>query len=194
MSAILVGGTPGTGKTKIAKMLGTRLSVNVVELGELAERAGCITAQDKARDTGIIDEDCLATAIQQEVADMTRQLVIVGHYIDLVPYSAVDHVFILRTHPETLRHRLIARGWPEEKIGEVSNFFVKPMVAAIRLSATLNVGDTIHVKGHSTDVTLEVASMQIDRNAVESADAGSEVGIKMPERARSGDEVFKVVD
>ena len=118
MSAILVGGTPGTGKTKIAKMLGTRLSVRVVELGELADSAGCIAAQDKARDTGIIDEDCLAIAIQLEVADMTRQLVIVGHYIDLVPFSAVDHVFILRTHPETLRHRLIARGWSEEKISE----------------------------------------------------------------------------
>ncbi|MFW9967709.1 MAG: adenylate kinase family protein [Candidatus Thorarchaeota archaeon] len=118
MSAVLVGGTPGTGKTKIAKMLGTRLSVHVLELGELAEKAGCISAQDKDRDSGIIDEDCLVNAIQDEVADITRQVVIVGHYIDLVPYSSVDQVFILRTHPETLRHRLIARGWSEAKIVE----------------------------------------------------------------------------
>ena len=118
MSAILIGGTPGTGKTKIAKMLGTRLSVHVVELGELAESKGCISTEDKARQTGIIDEDCLINAIQIEVEDVTRQVVIVGHYIDLVPFSSVDHVFILRTHPETLRHRLIARGWSEAKIAE----------------------------------------------------------------------------
>jgi putative protease len=83
---------------------------------------------------------------------------------------------------------------PEEKIGEVTNFFVKPMVAAIRLTAALKVGDSIHVKGHSTDVTMDVTSMQIDRNAVEQADAGAEIGIKMPDRARAGDEVFKVTD
>jgi putative protease len=83
---------------------------------------------------------------------------------------------------------------PEDKIGEVTNFFVKPMVAAIKLSATLTVGDTIHVKGNSTDLTCQVGSMQIDRAAVESAEAGAEVGIQLPERARAGDEVFKVTD
>ncbi|MHA2355927.1 MAG: adenylate kinase family protein [Candidatus Thorarchaeota archaeon] len=118
MSAILVGGTPGTGKTKLSKMLGTRLSVRVVELGDLADKAGCISARDKARNSGIIDEDCLVDAIQLEISDITRQVVIVGHYIDLVPYSSVDHVIILRTHPETLKHRLIARGWSESKIAE----------------------------------------------------------------------------
>lgn len=81
---------------------------------------------------------------------------------------------------------------PEERIGEVSNFFVKPMVVAVNLEATLRVGDRIHIKGSSTDVTLEVTSMQIDREPVASADAGSEVGIKLPERARTGDTVFKV--
>lgn len=81
---------------------------------------------------------------------------------------------------------------PEEKIGTVTNFFTKPMVAAIELSATLKVGETIHVKGASTDVTFPVESMQIDRNVVESADAGAMIGVKMPERARAGDEVFRV--
>jgi len=83
---------------------------------------------------------------------------------------------------------------PEEKIGQVSNFFTKPMVAAIKLDATLRVGDQIHIKGHSTDLTLEVTSMQIDKEAVESADAGQEVGIKCPNRARAGDDVYRVSD
>lgn len=83
---------------------------------------------------------------------------------------------------------------PEEQIGEVSNFFVKPMVAAVKLSATLRVGDRIRIMGSSTDISLEVGSMQIDREPVESADAGAEVGIQLPARARAGDTVFKVTD
>ena len=63
MASILIGGTPGTGKTMVAKVLGSRLSVNVIALGELADKSGCISAQDKARNTGIIDEDCLVDAI-----------------------------------------------------------------------------------------------------------------------------------
>ncbi|MFW9911095.1 MAG: adenylate kinase family protein [Candidatus Thorarchaeota archaeon] len=149
MSAILVGGTPGTGKTKVAKMLGTRLSVHVVELGDLVEKAGCISAQDKARDSGIIDENCLVNAIQVEVADITRQIVIVGHYIDLVPYSSVDHVFILRTHPETLRHRLIARGWPEAKIAENVEAEV---IGVCQLDAVESFGEDLVSEIDTTDI------------------------------------------
>ncbi|MFW9888461.1 MAG: adenylate kinase family protein [Candidatus Thorarchaeota archaeon] len=149
MSAILIGGTPGTGKTKVAKMLGTRLSVHVVELGELAEKAGCISAQNKARDSGIIDEDCLVNAIQVEVADITRHVVVVGHYIDLVPYSLVDHVFILRTHPETLRHRLIARGWPEAKITENVEAEV---IGVCQLDAVESFGEDLVSEIDTTDI------------------------------------------
>lgn len=81
---------------------------------------------------------------------------------------------------------------PEEKIGEVIHFFQKPMVAAIKLSAALKVGDKIHIKGTTSDFTLDVTSMQIDRNAVESAGAGADVGIQVAEKARQGDAVFKV--
>lgn len=80
----------------------------------------------------------------------------------------------------------------EEMIGTVTNFFAKPMVAAIKLTATLKVGETIHIKGASTDVTFRVDSMQIERQAVESADAGAEIGVKMAERARGGDAVYRV--
>ena len=83
---------------------------------------------------------------------------------------------------------------PEEKIGEVTHFFAKPMVAAIMLSATMKVGDKIHIKGSTTDITMEVTSMQIDRNPVDSADSGAEVGIQVPDKARQGDAVFKVTE
>ena len=118
MASILIGGTPGTGKTKVAKVLGSRLSVDVIALGELADKSGCISAQDKARDTGIIDEDCLVYALVELVDDKSERFVIEGHYIDLVPSSAVQWVFILRTHPETLVGRLAARGYNDEKVNE----------------------------------------------------------------------------
>ena len=60
------------------------------------------------------------------------------------------------------------------------------------MSGTVSVGDTIHIKGHTTDLTLAVESMQIDRADVEQAAAGDSVGIKVAERCRAGDHVFVV--
>ncbi|MGY5881465.1 MAG: adenylate kinase family protein [Candidatus Thorarchaeota archaeon] len=118
MTSILIGGTPGTGKTMVAKVLGSRLSVDVITIGDLADKSGCISARDKARDTGIIDEDCLVEAIITLVEDKSERFVIEGHYIDLVPSSAVQWVFILRTHPEKLVGRLTDRGYKEDKVTE----------------------------------------------------------------------------
>ena len=68
------------------------------------------------------------------------------------------------------------------------------LLARHGISATLRVGETIRIKGASTDVTFVVNSMQVDRNPVESADAGAEVGIKISERARAGDAVLRITE
>ncbi|MGA1979298.1 MAG: translation elongation factor-like protein [Sedimentisphaerales bacterium] len=83
---------------------------------------------------------------------------------------------------------------PEEMIGTVSDFFARPVVAAIELKAALKVGDKIHIKGHSTDVELIVNSMQIDNVDVKEANAGDSVGVKVGERVRKRDTVYKVTD
>ena len=82
----------------------------------------------------------------------------------------------------------------EEVIGTVSDFFAHPVVAAIELTAALNVGDKIHIKGHTTDLELNVESMQINNKPVQEAKAGDSIGIKVPERVRDGDTVYKIVD
>ncbi len=82
----------------------------------------------------------------------------------------------------------------EKKIGEVMKFFGKISVAAIRLSeGSLKVGDTIHIVGHTTDVTQSVDSMQIENNTVQEAGPGADIGIKIKDRVREHDVVYKVV-
>jgi putative protease len=72
---------------------------------------------------------------------------------------------------------------PEEMIGKVSDFFARPVVAAIELEGALKLGDKIHIKGHTTDVELTVESMQIDNAPVQEAKAGDSIGVKVAERA-----------
>ena len=80
----------------------------------------------------------------------------------------------------------------EVVIGTVSDFFARISVAGIDLTAPLKVGDTIHIKGHTTDIMMPVQSMQIDNVNVTEAKTGDAVGIKLPDRARKGDTVFIV--
>ncbi len=83
---------------------------------------------------------------------------------------------------------------PEEVIGKVSDFFAHPVVAGIELTGTLKVGDTIHIKGHTSDMEIAVNSMQIDNVNVNEAKAEDSIGIKVSERVRRGDIVYKVTD
>ncbi len=83
---------------------------------------------------------------------------------------------------------------PEEIIGKVDDFFAHPVVAGIELIGSIKVGDRIHIKGHTTDIEFTVASMQIDNVNASQAKAGDSVGIKVSERVRRGDTVYKVTD
>ncbi|KKK52799.1 hypothetical protein LCGC14_3101270 [marine sediment metagenome] len=83
---------------------------------------------------------------------------------------------------------------PEVVIGKVSDFFARPVVAGIELTGALKLGDKIHIKGHTTDLELTVDSIEINNVAVKGAKAGDSVGIKVSERVRRGDTVYKVTD
>ena len=70
----------------------------------------------------------------------------------------------------------------EEEVGRVQSFFRKPSVAAMVLTGDLSIGDNIRIRGATTDIEMTVESMQINLESVESAGAGDDVGIKVPER------------
>ena len=81
----------------------------------------------------------------------------------------------------------------EQLIGKVTHYFGKAQVAAIEITAgELHVGDTIHVVGHTSNFTQKIDSMQVDRQPVQVAKVGDQIGIRVVDHAREHDEVFRV--
>jgi len=83
----------------------------------------------------------------------------------------------------------------EEKIGVVEHFFTNVNVAAVRItSGELKIGETIHFVGATTDFKQKIDSMEIDRNPVEIVKTGDDVGIKVIDRVREHDIVYKLAE
>ncbi|MEA1940350.1 MAG: translation elongation factor-like protein [Candidatus Caldatribacteriota bacterium] len=83
----------------------------------------------------------------------------------------------------------------EVLIGKISDYFAKIGVAALTITdGELRAGDTIHITGHTTDLEQKVNSMQSEHETIEVAKTGVGVGIKVKERVRDGDKVYKVID
>ncbi len=83
----------------------------------------------------------------------------------------------------------------EKEIGKVTHYFGNISVAAIEITEdTLSVGDTIHIKGHTSDFTQTVDSMQLEGASVQQASAGQSIGVKVTGHAREHDTVYKVTD
>jgi len=78
-----------------------------------------------------------------------------------------------------------------QEVGKVSHFFSKISVAVVDLTATLSVGDRIRIQGPTTDFEQTVDSMQIEHENVKTANAGQSVGLKVKERVRENDTVYK---
>ncbi len=87
---------------------------------------------------------------------------------------------------------------PEQQIvgaallGKVRHYFAKPGVLTLLLEAALSVGDTIRVKGHTTDLTQRVERIELDHVGVPSASAGEEIALAVADRVREGDAVYKL--
>jgi translation initiation factor IF-2 len=83
----------------------------------------------------------------------------------------------------------------EEEIGKITHYFSKIGVGVLEITkGSVRVGDTIHIKGHTTDYYQKVQSMQVEHTSVELAEKGMEVGLKVESSVREGDTVFKVTE
>ncbi len=81
---------------------------------------------------------------------------------------------------------------PETPVGKVTHYFGKIGVAAIEMQEELQVGDRVRFAGHSTDFEQDIDSMQLEHEAVQKAEPGQSIGIKVIERVREGDIVYKI--
>ena len=80
------------------------------------------------------------------------------------------------------------------RVGSGIHYFTKIGVAVLELTEGLSVGDRLHFFGKHTDFPQQIGSMQVDHEPVEQADKGSEVAIKVDQRVRQGDSVFRLTD
>ncbi len=80
------------------------------------------------------------------------------------------------------------------QIGTVTHFFDHISVAAITLTETLRVGETIHILGHSTDFKQVVTSLQIEHKDVTEANPSDDVALKVTQRVHPHDKVFKLTE
>jgi translation elongation factor EF-1alpha len=96
------------------------------------------------------------------------------------------------------RAKIISDGgltMPEEEVGVIVKFFAKPSVAAINVTkGSIKTGDTLVYKGHTTEFTEQVMSMELDNQPIDEAKPGDMIGVKVKERVRENDIVYKVVD
>ncbi|HEV8307619.1 MAG TPA: translation elongation factor-like protein [Methylomirabilota bacterium] len=83
----------------------------------------------------------------------------------------------------------------EEKVGTITGYYAHLGVAVVHLTdGDLRVGDQIRIRGHTTDFAQPVESLQVEHQAVEQAQRGAEVALKVQERVRRHDQVFRVTD
>ena len=117
--AIIVSGTPGTGKTRFGRLLARKLGIDTMNVTRFARQHNLIKSYDRRRRTRLIDYRKLQRELEKHVTRLKKKVLVEGHYShSLLPARLVYFVFILRCDPEILRDRLRRRGYPPTKIRE----------------------------------------------------------------------------
>jgi len=80
----------------------------------------------------------------------------------------------------------------EKPIGAVTHFYGGLGVAIIKFVKPVKAGTTVRFEGHTTNFTQALASMQYDHKEIDAAPKGKEVGVKVDDKVREGDQVFLV--
>ncbi len=115
---IAISGTPGTGKTAVAKLLATQLTATLLELNQIIKEQQFLLGKDADRDTFIADIDRLQDYLRKLLGASKGRYIIVGHFADEAPDELLEVLVVLRCNPVDLTHRLQTRGWSQEKIIE----------------------------------------------------------------------------
>ncbi len=115
---IVISGTPGTGKTTVAKILKEELSALYINLTEIAIEKNYILEDDELRQTKVINPEKLTAFLENFINSHMKTIIIEGHYADIVPDSLISIFIILRTAPDVLEKRLRKKQFNISKIQE----------------------------------------------------------------------------
>jgi adenylate kinase len=117
--ALIISGSPGTGKTSLAKYLFDIFKIPYISLGDYAIQNNLIIEEDEERDTKVIDENGLIGSIILELEKSSSELMTIeGHYADIMPDERIKYAVLLRTNPFELEKRLQKRNYSTNKINE----------------------------------------------------------------------------
>ncbi|MBU1852772.1 MAG: hypothetical protein KJ957_01850 [Candidatus Omnitrophica bacterium] len=95
---------------------------------------------------------------------------------------------------KTAKKSIIPPGASLEEIGVVSHYFPKVEAAVVKLTkGSLSLGDTIIIKGHTTEFKEKVDSLQLDHASISNASTGQEVGLRVKSKVREHDVVYKLI-
>lgn len=111
VTVIIISGSPGTGKTSVAKLLSKELNYKLIKINEFAKEKNLITGKDKKRNSDIVD----TLKLKKEISRLKGNFVIEGH---LAHFAKGDFCIILRTNPKELEKRLRNKKWDSSKIKE----------------------------------------------------------------------------
>lgn len=99
--------------------------------------------------------------------------------------------FFKKRPPKAAKEKAQKAETVEEVIGKVTHYFSHCKAAVMKLESPLNVGDEVHIKGHTTDFKQKITSMQIDGKPITSGKKGEEIGLLVKSKVRSTDTVYK---
>ncbi|MCW1296142.1 MAG: adenylate kinase family protein [Candidatus Parvarchaeota archaeon] len=117
--AILISGTPGTGKTRIAKVLAKRLDAIVVGIDDVIKiDKKVVIGYDKKRKIKIVDEERFAQDIESIIKKIDKQVIVDSHFAHVAKPKFCEICIVLRCNPRELKRRLESKGYKKEKIIE----------------------------------------------------------------------------
>ena len=138
MKNIIISGTPGCGKTSVAKELSNLISGRIISLNELAISEDFSFEYDEYRKTLIVDFKIFLPYVLKKIKKINKInpsfLIIESHFSDIIPNKLVDYIFILRCFPDELVNRLKEKNYNSKKIteniqaeilGNCVNYFIK---------------------------------------------------------------------
>lgn len=113
---IFIGGTPGVGKTTVAKELARKIGISFLSLGELVQEEGFYTGYDVEKGAYIVDMEAVKRKLETLVKG--RRMIVEAHIASGLPSEQVEVAVILRLDPRVLEKRLKERGYPWAKVVE----------------------------------------------------------------------------